>query len=70
MEAVVPAAVSVEAEPAASAPVPLLPQHREPQHVAGLLQDGQGVVVRHVFDVHAVHLEERAVNQWQKGNLI
>lgn len=63
VEAVVPVAVGLKGKPAVSAPVPLLPEHREPQHVAGLLQDRQGVVVRHVFDVHAVHLEGRAINQ-------
>lgn len=57
MEAVIPVAVSIEGKAAVAAPVPLLSQHRQSQHVARLLQDRQGIVVRHIFDVHAIYLE-------------
>lgn len=69
MEAVIPVAVSIKGKSAVPAPVPLLSEHRQSEHVAGLLQDWQGIVVRHIFDVHAIYLEERSVNQEQKDGL-
>lgn len=39
MEAVIPIAVSIKGKSAVPASVPLLSEHRQPQHVAGLLQD-------------------------------
>lgn len=39
MEAVIPIAVSIKGKPTVSASVPLLSEHRQSEHVAGLLQD-------------------------------
>lgn len=36
--------------------VALFPEHRQPQELAGLLEGGHSVAVRHVADVDAVHL--------------
>lgn len=70
METVIPIAVSIKGKSTVSAPVPLLSEHRQSKHMAGLLQDWQGIVVRHIFDVHAIHLEDRSVNHQQKDRLI
>ena len=53
---VIPGFVGVQGLPISPAPDFLLPQHRQPQHLAGLPQEVQGIVVPYVADIHPVDL--------------
>lgn len=56
VEAVVPRSIGLQCLSIASATELLLAQHRESQHLAGLPQEPQGVVMRDIADVHSIDL--------------
>lgn len=69
MKAVIPVAGNIKGKSAISAPVPLLPEHSQPQDLAGLPQDCQGIAVWHISDVYAIYLEDRDINQEGKRTI-
>lgn len=56
METVIPGPVGIQGLSVGPAPELPLPEHGQPQHLAWLPQEAQGVVVPDVADVHPVDL--------------
>lgn len=67
METVIPRSIGIQHLSIAPASELLLTQHSEPQHLTGLSQEVQGVVVGDIADVHSVDLEDDV--SWQQPTI-